>query len=196
MSDEKVVLNQEEIQEVNEEVSLAVEEAEKDTVVSDILTLSTGYVVKLITIPDALYMKIYNRFPEPTPPMIDRIDGGKTFQEPNPDDPQYEKDLLKHNKLLSEAVSRAEALKGVEIISAPETAYLFDDDKEWMEELEAIGIPVPEKSSRSARYIEWFLYRVAPSWSDSNAIQDVRIAMRGLSEEEVEATEATFQDPS
>jgi len=195
MSDD-VKLSPEDIQEINEKIGEAVEEhaAEEQEVIKNEVTLSSGYVVRSIPVPDGLFMKIYERFPEPKPPMIDRIDGGKTFQEENRDDPNYQNAVDKNRMAIAEGMARIEALKGTEIVTVPEGAFSFEKDKEWMEELDALSIPVPTTSSRSARYIEWFLYRVAPRWEDRGLIQDVRMRMEHLSEEDIAQAEATFPD--
>ena len=193
MSDD-VKLSPQDIQEINEKVGEATEEQAVKKEVKNEVTLSSGYVVRSMPIPDGLFMKIYERFPEPKPPKIDRVDGGKTFQEENRDDPEYQDAVSKNRMAIAEGMARVEALKGTEIISVPEGAFSFEDDKEWMEELESLSIPVPRTASRSARYIEWFLYRVAPRWEDRNLIQDLRMAVEHISEEEITQAEATFRD--
>ena len=190
----KKVLQADDIQEINERVGEAAEENEVAKKITDTVTLHSGYTVRVIPIPDGLFTKIAKKFPTPKPPMIERVDGSQTFLEPNLEDPDYLDAFTDNRMIIAESMSRAEALKGVEVVSVPEGAFGFLEDKEWMEELDAIGTPIPVDSSRSARYIEWFLYRVAPTWEDRGMIQDVRMTLNQVSEEDIEAAEATFRN--
>lgn len=182
------------VNDVNDvEITDKVAEALQETPVSDLVTTSTGVVVRVLHIPDSLMMRLFERFPRPKPPKISIPDGVNVREEDNPDDPVYLAALTKYRMDLNEAAIRADILKGIEIVSLPSAIPPFDEDKEWLEELEAMGLGVDQTASRSVRYIEWYLYRIAPQVSDRELISDVRLKTSGMTQEEIARAEATFR---
>jgi hypothetical protein len=156
-----------------------------------IVTLSSGVVVKARTVPDNLVLKFREKNPAPNPPMVEVNAGGKTWEEPNPDDPAYLKALEDYHNKIGLAMIDMILLVGMKILETPEDFVPYEDDDMWELELEALGLDVPEKPI--SRKIEWLRLRVAPSTNDINIITRAYQNAAGISEEEIQAAADQFR---
>lgn len=172
---------------------MAIKAVEADTTVTDMITMVTGAVVKVSPMKDRLALKLYQKFPEPKPPVVHIKQDGKEWDESNPNDPDFlaAKELYKNNTY--EAYTKIVLMTCVTVISLPEGMLSFDEDTEWIEEMQMLGFS-GEYSNRLERYMDWLTYRVVISNADMGKIQDMAAKLAGVTEEEIKAAEASFRD--
>jgi len=156
------------------------------------LVTSTGYVLRAKDIGFSLLERVMKQIEEPSPPVVTITEAGKTWEEENKSDPAYIKSLEDYTVRSAMLIANTCALLGVDIIEYPENAVSFDDDKEWIEQFDAIGISIP--TTRSGRYLEWLKLRVIPSTNDINDVQIVVLNAMGVTEEDIEEQMSSFQD--
>lgn len=167
----------------------AVEDAEKDA--DNTLTLSNGVVVRVKPLPDLLMRKLYSKFDPPEPPEVEVNSGGKTWTEPNYDDPNYENAMRKYTMTIADGIANLILLRGFEIVSKPDSIPDYEDDDTWEAELAAIGVDIPEKPLE--RKLTWTEYRIVETNNDLNAIQEASQRLSGISEEDVEEAQERFR---
>lgn len=172
-----------------EAASAAVEDSEKEA--DNTLTLSNGVKVRVKPLPDLLMRKLYSKFDPPEPPEVEVESGGKTWTEPNYNDPNYENAMRKYTMNLADGIANLILLKGFDIISKPDHIPDYEDDDTWVEELEAVGLDVPEKPLE--RKLAWMEYRIVATNNDLDAIQEASQRLSGISEEDVEEAQERFR---
>ncbi len=153
---------------------------------------STGAVIEAIEPPDNIMQRVLAQFPERDPPIITVVQGAKTWKEPNANDPDYIRKRRRRMVLLGEAVLKVNMFRGMVILELPKDQPKYEDDTEWIEEYEAIGLDVPDKKQKTARYLEWLRYRILPSAMDMEGLRKAGNRLEGIKEEDVEAAMATF----
>jgi len=169
--------------------SAAVEDAKKEA--DPTITLSNGVVVKVKPLPDLLMRKLYSKFDPPEPPEVEINSGGKTWTEPNYDDPNYENAMRKYTMTIADGIANLILLRGFDIISKPDHIPDYEEDDTWEEELEAVGLEIPEKPLE--RKLSWMEYRIVETNNDLDAIQTASQRLSGISEEEVEEAQERFR---
>jgi DNA-binding protein YbaB len=176
---------------------LAVKTAEASTELKELeVTLSSGAVVKVVPPKTRVLYRLYSENPAPKPPMVHMSMGGKELDEPNPNDPEYILDLAEHQTRIYEIYTKLIILTSVTVVSLPKGVLDFEHDKEWLEDLVAIGLS-KEYVNRQERWLEWFFYRIAPEQEDVLSIQQASAKLQGVSEEKVDAAaEETFPNNS
>jgi len=157
---------------------------------------STGAVIEAIEPPDNIMQRVLAQFPERDPPIVTITQGSKTWKEPNANDPDYVRKRRRRMVLLGEAVLKVNMFRGMVILELPKDQPKYEDDTEWIEEYEAIGLDVPGKEQKTARYLEWLRYRILPSAMDMEGLRKAGNRLEGIKEEDVEAAMATFLPPS
>jgi len=161
-----------------------------------LVTLSTGAVVKVIPPKTRVLYRLYSENPEPKVPEVDIEIGGKHISQPNPDDPDYQQARAEHQRKLYEAYAKLLILTSVSIVSLPTSVVNFDQDTDWEEDLQAIGMSTVY-INRKERWLEWFFYRIAPDQDDIIKLQEASAELQGVTEEQVNAvTEVTFPNNS
>lgn len=191
MSDESgmnVVADAQLEQAVSQAVDAVTSVPEED---STTLVLSSGAVVRVKRISERLIQRVWMQFERPKPPMVKIEQGGKTWMEPNYDDPVYADEERRYQLQLIEAMKRIFLLRGMEIVKLPEGQPPYEEDTTWESELEAIGLDVPE--SGPLRYLEWLYYRIAPLDDDALRVQEAINKLAGVSQEDIDAAMASFR---
>lgn len=159
------------------------------------ITLSNGVVVRPKRMPTAMLQRLWIQFPSPKPPIKEfESAGGRKWREPNPQDPLYLAEVEERSAKLSDSFAKLVFLKAMEIVSLPEGMANFEEDDEWMEELELLGIELP--TSTLARRMEWIRYRIVPTTEDYELVYNSATALAGVSEEDIEAAQDRFPDNS
>ncbi len=161
-----------------------------------IITMTTGVVLRVVPPKTRVIYNLYMQNPEPKPPVVSEEMGGKIREFENPDDPDYQAALSAHRTKVYESYVKIIILTSTSIISYPEGMKSFDEDDDWQDELEAIGLPVKEFTNRKERYLEWFFYRVAPTHEDIFLIQNTSEGLVAVSGDSVSAAEETFRNNS
>ncbi len=161
-----------------------------------LVTMSTGAVVRVVTPKTKTLYKLHTENPEPKVPKVEIEMGGKHIYQENPDDPDYKEALAAHRTKLYEAFTKFIVLTSVKVVSLPESMASYEEDTDWLEDFEAIGLSTKFINAKE-RWLEWFFYRVAPDQEDLDKIQKASAELQGITEEQVQsATEVTFQDNS
>lgn len=160
---------------------------------SDVLVMSSGAIVKVKQIPEVYLQGLLRAFPRPEVPRVTIKDeeNGKEYQEENPNDPHYLRQLRDWRVQLADASMRVTLLRGIEVLQLPPGTKPFDEDKEFQEEQDLIGIDL-HGASRSARYLIWLQYRIVISTQDVDKINEACQQMAGLSEEDIAEAMAAF----
>lgn len=169
----------EQTDQIAEKVDVAVEGEE----IIDTFVTSTGYKLKISKMHETLVQRLWSQFPPVQPPEVEVTSRGKTWKEVNYDDPNYAEARTRRLLDFGEAFLRLILLKSVKIEEYPENAVPFEEDTEWIDEMEFIGLSVPEKTT--ARYVEWMRYRVVTTSTDVDVIQDIATKLSGVTEEGV-----------
>lgn len=174
----------------DEVVGKVVEEAEEQ--VQDEVTLSSGAVVRAKRVPDNLLLAWQRQHQTPKPPIVTiEQEGRRPRREENPNDPDYLQAVETYQIEVAAAMTDFIHLTGMEIVSLPEGMKPFEEDDEWEEELEAVGLTVP--AGKASRRLLWIRYKVAPSSDDLSLISSVYSqAVQDVDEEEVAIKEEQF----
>lgn len=170
-----------------------VEEAESQEV-NTRLVLSNGAVVRVRPLPSHILMKLYQKYPEPKPPIVEVETQGKKIRESNPSDPTYLAALESRTEVIGNLMMDLTLLRGmvVEELSADVVPY---EDPAWAEELDYLGVSLPAKDCVERR-LQWLRYMVVPTQEDLINIRQVADSLSQLTEGEVRAAEESFQRPS
>lgn len=108
-------------------------------------TLSNGIVLEAKYVSAFVYNEIQKKFKNPKVPRVYIEDIGR--EEENPNDPEYIEAVQERDRNLSDAISDAMFLMGVNIISIPGNMPGIDEDN-WIEKLSILGVDVPENQYR------------------------------------------------
>lgn len=158
------------------------------------LTLSNGVRVRLTPPPMLATQLIAKQHPEPRPPVVEVTgDDGRTWQEENPNDPDYQRALAERRLLLSETLLKIVLLKSMHLEYIPDTVIPFESD-EWREELSYLGVEVPEDPRTQKLY--WIRYEILGVPKDFEKVQDASARLSGASEEDIAEAEARFRSLS
>jgi len=160
-------------------------EAMSDEADDNLITLSTGVILRGKTAPVQTLIKVIARFTFPDPPEYVNKTTGRTMQ--NPDDPNYIKRVNAIDAQQADAVLNVLILGGTEIVSVPKKFPKPEDDL-WIEEYSMLDPDIyPE--NKYWRYLTWVKFKAAPEGTDSKKIQEVAGRLSGLSEDTVKAAE-------
>lgn len=156
------------------------------------VTLSSGAVIRAKPVPDNLMLTMRKQNPPPDVPITHVDDpSGKSWDEPNPQHPKYIADLEEYQLNLGDAFMNLTLLAGMDILELPEGVEPFDADGEWLDELEAAGLEMPEK--RFERKLLWIRYKIAPNTEDMTLISETYAASAEIDEEEIAAKQKSFR---
>jgi len=189
---EEVEIREEVVDEVLERVDAAEKEATQLPVLD--LWLMCGAKVRIKPIPAVILQMLQKEHPEPRIPISIVKMGGKDVEEPNPNDPRYRRALDQHRLEMGDATLKLMMLRGMEILELPPTMSPYEEDDTWVEELEVIGISVPETAL--ARKIVWMRYRLLGYIQDFEKVQNACWKLGGVSEADIAAAEARFPSSS
>jgi hypothetical protein len=148
---------------------------------TDIITLSTGVRAKLVPVSASLIDEVTAQVKNPLPPMWMNEQKGR--EEPNPSDPEYLQKLEDTERERGVKAMDALVMFGVELVDG------VPEDDVWLSKLQFLG--VVEADRELSPMEREFLYKkhVALSAVDISEVTK----MSGISAEEVEIAEATFQ---
>jgi len=166
----------------------------------ELITLSTGVVLRLRPVAPTVMDRARQSVPMPQPPMI--RNEAKEKDEPNPNHPEYLKALRLYDEQLVLAAWRAAAILGTSVESLPE-GFPGPDDDRWIEELEA-GLPEGEELDvqrdmdtprhKNARYFDWLSLYAFGTEEDAFTVSALATSTVSLTEEEVAAYVESFRD--
>jgi len=157
----------------------------------ELMTLSSGAVIKPKRLPELMLNRLWAQFPSPLPPEVEIKKGGKTWTEPNYDDPAYKRAVSRRAVDIGESTLKLMLLKAIEIVTLPPGVKPFEEDQEWKEDYEALGAEVPV--SLTAQRLEWLRYRILVNNTDFERVQDACLKLAGVKQEDVDAALDRFQ---
>lgn len=154
------------------------------------VTLPSGVVVTVTSVPGRILLDLLNTIPEPKPPVITRE--GTTRTEENTADPEYQAALTKYKTDQGKLAQEIYITQGIrKIISIPEDKIALDDD-EWIERLELLGLK-PAREPARARWRDWLLYHVIDEGDVAHLMTEVAVAGGGVTEELVKQASDSFR---
>lgn len=167
----------------------AVEKANKQDDTQNLITLSTGVVLRGKMVNPVLLMKVMTSFPRPKPPVWINPEMGREME--NTDDPDY-LDRLQTWKMESSSVTlNVMILHGTEFVSAPK-GFPKPEDDVWLDEYALLGLQMMPMN-KSWRYLEWVTSKAVGGAEDLQKIQEVVGRLSGVTEKAVEAAD-TFPE--
>lgn len=153
------------------------------------VTLPSGVVVTVTSVPGRILLDLLNTIPEPKPPVITRE--GTTRTEENTSDPEYIAAVNKYKTDQGKLAQEIYITQGIrKVISIPEDKIALDDD-EWIERLELLGL-TPAHEGRG-RWRDWLLYHVIDEGDVAHLMTEVAVAGGGVTEELVKAASDSFR---
>jgi len=177
----------------DETVVLAKEKRTRDaqSEQTDLVTLSTGIVIRCKPVSRLIFSEMMARMPEPEPPMIFLKDKERT--EANPNDPDYAEERKQWGEKLGLAGMNAMLLFGTEIASVPDGMDRPEDTR-WLDRMRLIGIAT-EADSEDGRYLLWIRFYACGGDLDLLSLQRGVVRVSGnISEEDVDAAVRTFRN--
>lgn len=145
-----------------------------------VITLSTGVLAILSPVSASLIDEVTARVKDPEVPMWMNDDKGR--EEPNPSDPRYLAGLEEAERLRGKAAMDALVMFGIQLVDP------IPDDDEWLIKLKYLGVVEDKELSAMEREFAYKKY-IAVSATDIGKIT----GMSGISSEELDQAEATFQ---
>lgn len=159
-----------------------VEAAEED---KNLITLSTGVVLRGKAAPSLALVKVIARNKHPKPPEIYSEALGRVIE--NGADPDYLARVKAYETESAHDVLNVLILYGTEVVSVPKGFPEFKSNA-WLDEVREIGLEV-KPDNKSWRYLNWIMFKAAPAPEDTQKIQEVVGSLSGVSERAVQAAE-------
>jgi hypothetical protein len=156
-----------------------------ETVDSDLISLSSGVVLRVKQAPPLTLIKVMAAFPRPKPPVYRNETMGREVE--NPDDPDYLERLQAHKTESSSALLNALILLGTELVSTPKK-FPKPDENGWLEEYSELGIPA-KPESKAWRYLNWVMFKAVANEKDLELIQKAVGRRSGVPESTVKSAE-------
>lgn len=157
-----------------------------------ILHLSNGAIVKLTPPPTMAIQAFRQNHTKPKPPMVSVTVEGRTWEEANPNDPSYKEAVDEYNMESGEAMIRLMLWSSCEIQQLPRGGKSYEEDTDWVEELEEL-LDVVVPTSPRLRKIAWLRYRIFAAPKDFEEMQNALAALSGTPEEAIKKAQANFR---
>jgi hypothetical protein len=151
----------------------------------DLITLSSGVVLRGKSAPPLILIKVMARFPRPPVPMYFNKTMGREME--NPEDPDYLARVADQQTQSSNAMLNALISLGTELVSVPRKFPKPEDDS-WLDEWSEIGLEA-RPGSPTWRYITWVTFKAVLSKEDLDLIQKVVGRLSGVPESAVRSAE-------
>lgn len=159
------------------------EEAAKEE--NNLITLSTGVVLRGKAAPSLALVKTIAKHPRPKPPEQYSEALGRVIE--NAADPDYLARVKAYETESAHDILNVLILYGTEVVSVPK-GFPTKDSNVWMEEVREVGLEV-KPDNKSWRYLNWIMFKAAPTPEDTQKIQEVVGSLSGVSERTVQAAE-------
>lgn len=157
-------------------------------------TLTNGIVLNLKPVPPLLIQAVSQEFVTPDPPVVYIEEKGRN--EPNPNDPEYQRQLEKLSEDQNMATNNLVLAIGTSVKSVPEGYYLPEQD-EWIANIEfASRISGKElkidREDNIQRYLCWLRFYALESLGDMVLVQSLPGQLAGIREGEVDEVLESF----
>ena len=150
----------------------------------NLVTLSTGVVLRAKQANPLLLIKVMAQDPQPKPPLVTVPQMGNKEVE-NYEDPNYIERLENWKSRYSERLLNVMLGEGTEVVSVPKGVPKLDEDS-WVEKLRIYDVDVTNKGNKDWRYINWVTTVACGDEKDLKKIQTLVQKLSGVSEEDVE----------
>lgn len=158
-----------------------------------VIVTSSGAMLRFSPVPSALQLKVHESFKEPKPPIVEiKDESGKVRKEENINDPDYVEKYRDYVNALAEALVKLSLLRAMEIIQLPENISPYDQDKDWEEEMAALGLTAG--AGKAAKFLDWCFWRLIPDFDDYVLVQEAVSRTNSVDEEDVDNAERSFPD--
>lgn len=162
-----------------------VEAIEKVQKQDDLITLSTGVVLRAKQAPPLVLIEVMSSFPRPKPPVYHNEKMGREIE--NPDDPDYIERVKSWEMESSKAVLNALIILGTELVSKPK-GFAGPGEQKWMDEYSMFGVPM-HPQNETWRYLTWVKYKAVQNEKDLEAIREVVGRLSGVRDSSVKSAE-------
>lgn len=153
------------------------------------LQLSNGVVLKLKPVPPFAVRQAAVEIKDPPVPVVYIEDKDRT--EANPNDPDYLDALKEAQQQRISAVTSLFFMIGTEAVDVPTDMFRPEDD-DWIDMLEAVGLPV-DRDNKFKRYYQWLAWYVITSEDDISLIVSGVATLSGVREEDVRLAMKDFR---
>ena len=182
-------------EERHQEAAIKMEREYDNAPLSTTLRLVSGALVRVLPIHDFTLQRVYAKHPVPKVPMRTIEQPGQpSFEEPDPENPEYMEAVTKRDDALAESLVQATLMTGMEILEWPRGVKPFAQDKKWQDEYVMLGLEIPAGSL--ARRTEWLRYRIVVGMDDYGRIQDLSNLLGGITEAKIALAIDGFPDQS
>lgn len=158
--------------------------------------MENGIVLKLKGVAPLIMREAASRIRDPQVPMA--FIEAKGTEEPNPNDPEYIRELLEVQSRRSEAALTAALIMGTEIDEIPEGMSgpddtQWSDDVETISELTGVSLPLNTTIGSKGRYLDWLRYYAISSETELAMLTRMLTIGVALTHEEVQAVAESFR---
>lgn len=151
--------------------------------------LTNGIILKLVPVPPLAMREVTVQLKPPSVPTVWMEE--KQRDEPNPNDPDYIKELTQFSMKQVEMLTNILLSLGTKVETIPDGIEPPESDG-WLESLEFLGIVI-DTSNKFQRYLSWLRYYALTSGPDITAIVRGVMMTSGTTEEEVQAIIRSFR---
>lgn len=158
-------------------------------------TLQNGIVLSVRPIPPLLLTAVNDEFHIPDPPVVWLEDKGRN--EPNPNDPNYLKEIQRLADAQDLAVENLTIAVGTDVKFVPE-GFFKPEDEGWVEKIEfankLVGIDIKiEAEDKIKRYLQWLRFYAMESAMDISMVRNLPTMLAGIREGEVDEVLDSFR---
>jgi hypothetical protein len=165
------------------ETAQAIDRATKPQ--DDIITLSSGVVLRGKQANPLILVQVMAAFPRPEPPVQFIQVMGREVE--NPDDPDYIERLQAWKMEFADRMVTAMIALGTEFVSAPK-GLSQPEKNDWLDDFSVLGLKMfPE--NKSWRYMTWVKFKAVRDETDMQAIQELVGRLSGVRESAVKSAE-------
>lgn len=159
------------------------------------LKLTNGILLGLKPVPPLLIEAVNNEFKLPEPPTVYLDEKGR--DEPNPNDPEYQKELKRLEEVQNLAITDLILGVGTRAISVPEGYFMPEDDGwvasvEFANQLSGVTLKVDAEPG-IRRYLQWLRFYAIESSTDLALVTGLPLRLAGIREGEIEEVVDSFQ---
>lgn len=157
--------------------------------------LSNGIVLTMRPVPPMLLQAVNQEFAPPDPPRVYIEEKGR--DEPNPNDPEYAKTLLRLSAEQDLAINDLVLAVGTTVKSIPE-GYFGPDEDGWIANIEFANRLtgrnlVIDKEDSIRRYLQWLRFYAMETGMDVALATGLPLQLAGIREGEVEEVVDSFR---
>jgi hypothetical protein len=149
----------------------------------NLVTLSTGVVVRLKKANPMTLITVMAGEPRPSPPTYRDKKMGRLVE--NPDSPDYQARVQDWEAHYNERLLNAFIQGGTEIVTVPKGVPKINDDG-WVDTLNVLGIDTSKRDVPAWRHIHYIKNVACQDEKDLSVIQEGVQKLSGVSEEDVD----------